>query len=74
MSAEGGLADLTDREVQILQLVAVGRTNGAIAHELDISSRTVAKHLEHAYRKLGVTSRAAAATRAAALDSERGDR
>lgn len=56
----GELAELTDREVQILQLVALGRTNAAIARSLDVSSRTVAKHLEHIYRKLGVSSRTAA--------------
>ena len=54
---------LTDRETTILQLVAAGRTNGAIAHELQLSPRTVAKHLEHVYRKLGVSSRAAAVCR-----------
>ena len=61
----GGPADLTDREIQILRLVAEGRTNNAIAHELQVSPRTVAKHLEHAYRKLGVSSRAAAVSRMA---------
>ncbi len=63
--AGGGLADLTGRETQILRLVAVGRTNIAIAHELQVSPRTVAKHLEHLYRKLGVSSRAAAVFRMA---------
>jgi len=58
-----GRAGLTDREIAILQLVAAGRTNSAIAHQLGLSPRTVAKHLEHAYRKLGVTSRAAAVSR-----------
>jgi hypothetical protein len=43
-----------------------GRTNRAIAHALEVSPRTVAKHLEHIYRKLGVSSRAAAGYRAAA--------
>jgi len=52
--------ELTDREAMVLKLVARGRTNVAIAHQLDVSPRTIAKHLEHAYRKLGVTSRAAA--------------
>jgi len=56
----GGLADLTGREAEILRLVAMGRTNTAIAHALAVSPRTVAKHLEHIYRKLGVSSRAAA--------------
>jgi DNA-binding CsgD family transcriptional regulator len=55
-----GPADLTEREIQILRLVADGRTNASIAHALEVSPRTVAKHLEHIYRKLGVSSRAAA--------------
>jgi DNA-binding CsgD family transcriptional regulator len=59
-----GLASLTDREVEILQLVTLGRTNVAIAHSLEVSPRTIAKHLEHIYRKLDVTSRAAAVFRA----------
>lgn len=56
---------LTDREVRVLELVALGRTNRAIARALDVSPRTVAKHLEHIYRKLDVTNRAAAAALAA---------
>ena len=56
-------AGLTDREIAIMRLVAAGRTNSAIAHELQLSPRTVAKHLEHVYRKLGVSSRAAAVAR-----------
>jgi DNA-binding CsgD family transcriptional regulator len=58
--ADGRMADLTDRELQLLELVALGNTNIAIAHKLGISPRTVAHHLDSAYRKLGVTSRAAA--------------
>jgi DNA-binding CsgD family transcriptional regulator len=58
-----GLAGLTERERHILRLVAEGRTNAAIARALAVSPRTVAKHLEHAYRKLGVSSRAAAVSR-----------
>ena len=54
------LTDLTDREIRILRLAALGRTNSAIAHALDISPRTVAKHLQHIYRKLDVTSRTSA--------------
>lgn len=49
----------------MLELVALRRTNPAIAHALDVSPRTIAKHLEHIYRKLNVTNRAAAATLAA---------
>ncbi|HEV7209601.1 MAG TPA: LuxR C-terminal-related transcriptional regulator [Mycobacteriales bacterium] len=51
---------LSPREITILDLVGQGRTNAAIAHELSISRRTVAKHLERIYRKLHVSSRAAA--------------
>ena len=50
----------TDREIRVLNLAALGRTNNAIAHALDISPRTVAKHLEHIYRKLDVNSRTSA--------------
>lgn len=57
--------DLTDREMIILARVADGATNAAIARGLGMSPRTVAKHLEHAYRKLGVSSRAAAVSRVA---------
>jgi DNA-binding CsgD family transcriptional regulator len=59
-SPEQRLAALTEREVQVLELVAAGRTNVAIAHTLEVSPRTVAKHLERIYRKLGVGNRAAA--------------
>ncbi len=65
--ADGKLAELTERELSVLRLVALGRTNGAIAHLLGVSPRTVAKHLQHIYRKLGVSGRAAAAYRARAL-------
>lgn len=51
---------LTAREHEVLVLVASGRTNQAIGHALHVSPRTVAKHLEHAYRKLDVSCRAQA--------------
>ena len=54
------LGDLTDREIRVLNLAALGRTNTAIAHALDVSPRTIAKHLEHIYRKLHVSSRTSA--------------
>jgi DNA-binding CsgD family transcriptional regulator len=59
-AADERLAQLTDREAHVLELVALGATNTAVAHALDVSPRTVAKHLEHIYRKLGVNNRAAA--------------
>jgi DNA-binding CsgD family transcriptional regulator len=52
---------LTSRETEILRCVAAGATNRDVATHLAISPRTVQKHLEHAYRKLGVATRTAAA-------------
>jgi predicted ATPase/DNA-binding CsgD family transcriptional regulator len=53
-------ARLTTREVEVLRLVAEGLTNAQIAKELFISPRTVHRHLNSIYHKLGVSSRAAA--------------
>jgi DNA-binding NarL/FixJ family response regulator len=52
---------LTARERQILEHVALGKENEEIGLEFGIASATVAKHLEHVYRKLGVPNRTAAA-------------
>ena len=54
------LQKLTAREHQVLEQAVAGMGNEAIALELDIAPGTVAKHLEHAYRKLGVQNRTAA--------------
>jgi DNA-binding CsgD family transcriptional regulator len=51
---------LTEREAQVLALVATGLTNRAIAAQLGISEKTVARHLSNIFTKLGVSSRAAA--------------
>ena len=51
---------LSAREVQVLRLVALGRTNADIGKELFISEATVKTHLLHIYAKLGVNDRAAA--------------
>jgi DNA-binding CsgD family transcriptional regulator len=51
---------LTLTERRVLQLVATGRSNSDIAEDLYVSVATVRKHLEHAYRKLGVHNRMAA--------------
>ena len=48
---------LTGRELAVLRLLADGRTARAIAHELQVSPRTVHTHLAHIYRKLGVCDR-----------------
>jgi DNA-binding NarL/FixJ family response regulator len=55
--AAGGL---TARELQVLRLVAAGRTNRSIAAELFLSERTVERHMSNILTKLGVSSRAAA--------------
>ena len=51
---------LTARELEVLRLVAAGKTNREIASALVISERTVARHLQNIFAKLGVSSRTAA--------------
>ena len=58
---------LTARERDVLRWVAAGKTDRDIAEILAISRRTVHKHLEHVYAKLGVETRTAAVMRALAL-------
>jgi DNA-binding CsgD family transcriptional regulator len=53
------MAGLTGRELEIVRLVATGRTNRAIAEELVISEKTVARHLSNVFAKLGVSARSA---------------
>jgi ATP/maltotriose-dependent transcriptional regulator MalT len=55
---------LTNRQRTVLQLVARGWSNDEIARALLVSKGTVRKHLDNAYRQLGVSSRAAAVARA----------
>ena len=55
-------AGLTPREAEVLGWVATGRSDAAVGQALGISLRTVSKHLERAYAKLGVTNRSDAAT------------
>jgi DNA-binding NarL/FixJ family response regulator len=55
---------LTDREVEVLRLVASGSSNRDIAGALHLSEHTVARHLQNVFAKLGVSSRAAAISRA----------
>ena len=50
-------AALTERENEIMGLLARGRSNGAVAEELFISEKTVKNHINRIYAKLGVTSR-----------------
>jgi DNA-binding CsgD family transcriptional regulator len=60
------LAELSGSERQVLDLVARGASNQDVADQLSISEATVRKHLEHVYRKLGVTNRTAASALARA--------
>lgn len=56
-------ARLTARELDILQLLTRGRTNGEIGRELHVSISTVKAHIEHIFAKLGVSDRTQAAVR-----------
>ena len=60
-SLDACTGSLTPRQREVIELVACGATNQQIALALLISERTVAKHLEHAYRVLGVSNRTSAA-------------
>jgi DNA-binding NarL/FixJ family response regulator len=51
---------LTAREVEVLRLVARGETNRTIAQQLEISEKTVARHIANIFTKLNLSTRAAA--------------
>jgi DNA-binding NarL/FixJ family response regulator len=55
---------LSEREIEVLQLVSREQTNAAIAAALGISPKTVERHVTHIYDKIGVTTRAGAAIHA----------
>ncbi len=59
--ADSSLEQLTDRERDVLALIAQGRSNKRIALELGISEKTVKTHVGHVLAKLGVTDRTQAA-------------
>lgn len=54
--------DLSERECEVLQLVAEGKTNGEIAHQLNLSEKTVGNHISTILSKLSLTNRIEAAT------------
>ena len=63
-----GLARLSDRELEILQLLVDGRSNAQLARMLWVTEQTVKFHLSNIYRKLGVSSRAEASRMAQRRD------
>jgi DNA-binding CsgD family transcriptional regulator len=58
---------LSDREIEVLRLVASGRSNGEIADRLFITRKTAGVHVTHILNKLGVSNRVEAAMAAARL-------
>lgn len=58
---QGYPAGLTEREVEVLRLIAAGQTNREIAAALVISEKTAGHHVEHIYTKTGVSTRVGAA-------------
>jgi DNA-binding NarL/FixJ family response regulator len=68
-AAEAALPNnpLTPREIEVLGLLASGRTNRRIAEELHLSLSTVKRHLEHIIKKLKVSDRTQAAVKALEL-------
>jgi len=67
VSASAEVSNLTARELEVLRLVATGKTNQEIAIALAISVKTVEKHLGEVFVKLGVASRVEAAVQAVRL-------
>jgi DNA-binding CsgD family transcriptional regulator len=63
--SDASAATLTERERDVLRLVAAGRSNEDIAAELSLSVRTVERHLGNVYTKLGISGRSARAAAAA---------
>jgi DNA-binding CsgD family transcriptional regulator len=59
-AAPAAPAGLTERELEVLTMVCRGRTSKQVASALGISAKTVNNHIERAYLKIGVGSRAAA--------------
>ena len=57
-SNAGGNAPLTEREEQVLRLIAAGESNAEIAHRLDLSVHTVERHAANIYRKIAARGRA----------------
>jgi DNA-binding NarL/FixJ family response regulator len=63
-SVNASFPQLTDREREVLEMVAAGKGNATIAHELAISLKTVRNHVSNIFTKLQVSDRAAAIVKA----------
>jgi LuxR family transcriptional regulator, maltose regulon positive regulatory protein len=63
----GLVEPLTERELQVLKLLAAGASNRAIANQLVVTPETVKKHLSHLFDKLDADNRTQAVTRAVEL-------
>jgi DNA-binding NarL/FixJ family response regulator len=63
LSGGGPVADLTEREAQVLAMLADGRSNAEIAREIGVSLKTVQNHVSHLLAKLQVSDRTQAALR-----------
>jgi LuxR family maltose regulon positive regulatory protein len=66
-AVSGVVEPLTNRELEVLGMLAAGRTNKAIAAQLVVSLDTVKKHVSHLLEKLGATNRTEAVARAREL-------
>jgi len=62
MDVPPAIANLTRREQEVLQRIALGETDATIGRTLGITSKTASKHVENILRKLGVETRTAAAS------------
>jgi DNA-binding NarL/FixJ family response regulator len=60
VGTESSASPLTPRELNVLRLVAAGKTNRAVAEDLFLSEKTVARHMSNIFLKLGISSRSAA--------------
>ena len=59
---------MSERELEVLRLVAAGMSNSEISHTLFVALSTVKKHINNVYRKLDVNSRTRAVARARELN------
>jgi pimeloyl-ACP methyl ester carboxylesterase/DNA-binding CsgD family transcriptional regulator len=71
LASDGEISELSPREIDVLELVAAGRSNEEIAERLYLSVRTVERHLTNIYAKLRLSGKAARAAAAARFSGSR---